>query len=47
MITRQQFIEQEIQPTLGDYADCYDMDAIADEVSDYDPPRRLRMETGI
>ena len=37
MTTRDEFIQHEILPTLGDYASDFDVDAICDEVSAYDP----------
>jgi hypothetical protein len=36
MTTRTEFIQREILPTLGEYANDYDLDAICDEVSDFD-----------
>lgn len=36
MTTREDFISDEILPTLGEYAGDFDVDAICDEVSDYD-----------
>ena len=35
-MTREDFIQLQIMPILGDYADDFDIDAICDEVSDYD-----------
>lgn len=37
MITRDEFINDQILPTLDDYAEDFDIDAICDEVSEYDP----------
>ena len=37
MTTREEFLEREILPTLGEYAGDYDVDAICDEVSAWDP----------
>lgn len=36
MTTRDEFIQREILPTLGEYASDFDVDAICDEVSVYD-----------
>lgn len=36
MTTRDDFIAQEIIPTLGVFADSFDLDAICDEVCDFD-----------
>ncbi len=37
MTNRQEFIEREILPTLGEYADDYDIDGIVDDVSEFHP----------
>ena len=37
MTTRDEFISDEILPTLDGYAEDFDIDAICDEVSEYDP----------
>lgn len=36
MTDRYEFIELEILPTLGDFADDFDVDAIVDDVSEFD-----------
>ena len=36
MMTRDQFIDQEILPTLDQWADDFDIDGICDKVSEYD-----------
>lgn len=37
MVDRDEFIEREIVPTLGEYADDFDVEGICDEVSKFDP----------
>lgn len=44
MINRQDFIEQQILPGLGEHADCYDIDGVVDEVSDFDPVKGYFMK---
>ena len=36
MTTRDEFIQLEILPTLGEFADSFDVEGICGEVSDYD-----------
>lgn len=37
MTNRDEFIEREILPMLGDYAEDFDVDGFCDEVSTFDP----------
>lgn len=46
MTDRNDFIELEILPTLGEFADDFDVDAIVDEVSEFDPVDGYVMAVG-
>lgn len=47
MTDRRQFIDLELAPLCGDHADDFDLEAVFDEVTEYDPAEGFRFVQAI